>query len=253
MKKRICGQFPEFCYKGFTCEEHAKQFIDSGTFRLNCLGYCGNMEDESRRDLTEGSGHTEEPGIVTYYGYTQNLKEKPAIVQKPGYQDELIEQGNPVYCFCTCPPEVNLDYMKDRFGRYIVKLNNPRKLAEDINDYFISKGQKFLIEGCKVVYNKGQKLVRELTDEERQELSYKQKPERFSPDCEFRIVAIKLGKVCKDECKFISGQEQFERDCKFIEVNLNKPLNYLSPVWIRASLGEGRRFKSCLPDCFLQC
>ena len=56
---------------------------------------------------------------------------------------------------------------------------------------------------------------------------------------EFRIVAIKLGKVCKDECKFLSGQfEQVEPECKFVEVNLNKPLNYLSSVWPERPLGK---------------
>ncbi len=246
---KVCGEFPEFCYKAFKCEEHAKQFIDSGIFRLNCLGYCRNIEDESRRDETEGSGCTREPGIVTYYGYTQNLKEKPAIVQKPGYQEHQIKQLNTVYCFCTCLPNVNLSYMSEKYGEYIVKINKPRKLAEDINDYLVSKGQKFLIEGCKVVYNKGQKLDRELTDNERLDLSYKQKPESFGPDCEFRIVAIKFGQLCKEECEYLTGQfEQADQDCRFIEVNLNKPLNYLSSVWLRASLREGRKFKSCLPE-----
>ena len=228
MKKKVCGEFPEFCYKAFKCEEYEKQFI-GGTFRMGCLLSYRGIEDESRRDLTEGSGCTREPGIVTYYGYTQNLKEKPVILQKPGYQEHSIEQHNPVYCFCTCLPEVNCAHMLEKFGKYIVKINEPKRLAEDINDYFISKGQKILIEGCRVVYNKGQKLDRELTDNERLDLSYKQKPESFSPDCEFRIVAIELGDLCKDECKFLSGQfEQVEPGCKSIGVNLNKPLNYLS-------------------------
>jgi len=228
MEKKVCGEFPEFCYKAFDCKKYAEDFIYSGTFRMGCLLSYREIEDESRRDSTEGIGRTKEPGIVTYYGYTQNLKEKPAIVQKPGYQEHHIEQGNQVYCFCTCLPEVNRAHMLEKFGKYIVKINEPKRLAEDIKDYFINNGQNFLIECCKVVYNKAQKLDRELTDNERLDLSYKQKPESFSPDCEFRIVAIKLGKVCKDECKFLSGQfEQVEPECKFI-VNLNKPLNYLS-------------------------
>jgi len=230
MKKEVCGEFPEFRYKAFNCKKYAEDSIDSGIFRLNCLGYCRNMEDEPRRDPTEGSGCTREPGIVTYYGYTQNLKEKPVILQKPGYQDHQIEQLNPVYCFCTCLPEVNRAHMLEKFGKYIVKINEPKRLAEDINDYFISKGQKILIEGCRVVYNKGQKLDRELTDNERLDLSYKQKPESFSPDCEFRIVAIKLSESCKAECKFFDVDGQSEPECKFIKVNLNKPLNYLDQL-----------------------
>ena len=78
-----------------------------------------------------------------------------------------------------------------------------------------------------VVYNKGQKLERKLTDNERVDLSYKQKPEGFNPDWEFPIVAFKFGKTCNSECEFLNGQfEQVEPECKFIEVNLGKQLNY---------------------------
>ena len=228
MKKKVCGEFPEFCYRVFEYEGYAKQFIDSGKFRLRCLGSCRNMKEEKLRDPTEGFGCTKEPGIITYYGFTQNLKEKPAIVREFGYQKHHADYGNKVYCFCTCLPEVNRSHMLENFGKYIVKINDPRKLAEDINDYFINTGQNFQIVGCKVIYNKGQKLDRELAGNERLDLSYKQKPESFSPDCEFRIVAIKFSELCKGECKFLDVDEQFEPECKFIEVNLDEPLNYLS-------------------------
>jgi len=227
MGSKICGEFPEFCYKAFDSKEYKKKFIDSGIFRLNCLGYCRNMESISRRDPTEGFGCTKEPGTVTYYGFTQNPREKPAIKQKYGYQEHRSEYGNKIYCFCTCLPDVHLSHMKDKFGEYIVKINAPRKLAEDINNYFISNGRRFLIVGCKVVYNKGQELDRKLEDNKRLDLAYKQKPVSFSNDCEFRIVAIELGKVCNPKCKFLDVDERSEPDCKFIEVNLNKSLDYL--------------------------
>jgi hypothetical protein len=231
MKKKICGEFPKFCYKAFACEEHAKQFIDSGIFRLNCRYHCRDMEDESRRDPTEGSGRTKEPGIITVGWVSPNPAEKTIWSKEWGYQEHHIDFGNATFLFCASLPEVNLDYMRERFGRYIVKINDPRRLAEDINDYFFSKGQRFQIEGWNVVYNKGQKLDRKLTDNERLDLPYKQKPESFIHDCEFRIVAIKFGEPCKQECKYLDGQfEQVEPECKFIEVNLGKQLNYLNLV-----------------------
>lgn len=231
IKKKVCGEFPEFCYKAFECSEHAKQFIDNGNFRLNCLGYCRNMEGKSRRDPTEGYGHTKEPGIVTVALVSPNPTEKTIWTKETGHQEHHVEIGNPVFCFCTCLPDVELAHMSKTFGKYIVEINNPKRLAEDINEYFISKGKRFLIEGCKAVYNKGQTMDRELTDNERFDLPYKQKPEKFCPDCEFRIVAIKFGEPCKEECKYLSGQfEPIEPDCKFIEVTLGKPLKYLSLV-----------------------
>ncbi len=122
--------------------------------------------------------------------------------------------------------------MEDNFGKYRVGINNPRQLAEDISAYFISKRQKVMIVGCKVVYNKGQKLEKELSANDRLDMSYKQKPERFIPDCEFRIVAIRFDEECKfDECKFLGGQsEKGKLECEFIEVNLGRRLDYLSFV-----------------------
>ncbi len=230
-KRKVLGgnEFPEFCYKAYHNEDYAKQFIDSGKFRLNCLGYCRNMEDASRRDPTEGRGHTKEPGIVTEAWVSPNPAEKTIWTKKQGYQEHHIEFGNATFCFCTCLPKVDFNHMSTTFGKYIVKIDEPQKLAEDINDFFISKGQRFQIEGCRVIYNKGQELERKLTNNERIDLSYKQKPVSFGPDCEFRIVAIKFGEPCPDECKYLGGQfEAVEPACKFIEVNLNKPLKYLN-------------------------
>jgi hypothetical protein len=224
---KVCGEFPKSCYKAFKCKEYAEDFIYRGIFRMGCQLSYKAIEDEQRRDPTEGSGLTKEPGLVTSVGFSPNRNEKPIYIQEMGYQEQHTESGNARFCFCTCLPDVNRDHMKKTFGKYIVKINDPRKLAEDINDYFISTGQKFLIEGCSVVYNKGQKLDRKLTNNERVDLSYKQKPESFSRDHEFRIVAFKLGEPCTGECKFLSGQfEQVDPKCKKNGVNLGKQLNY---------------------------
>jgi len=235
MQKKVCGKFPEVCYKAFDCKKYAEGFMYRGTFRLNCLGYCRNMEDESRRDSTEGYGHTKEPGIVTVGSVsTKNPPEGTIWTKEQGFQEHHSEYGNAIFCLCTCLQDVNRDHMKDKFGKYIVKIDDPKKLAEAINDYFISKEQKFLIVGCRIIYNKGQKLEKKLTDNERLDMAYKQKPESFSLEREFRIVAIKFGEPCKEECKFLNGQfEQVEPECKFIEVNLGRQLDYLSFVTLK--------------------
>jgi hypothetical protein len=117
--------------------------------------------------------------------------------------------------------------MMEAFGKFIVRIDDPAKLAEDIHDYYVNKGVRVLIEGCRVVYNKGQEVDRMLTANERLDLAYKQKPERFSPDCEFRFVAIKFGEPCPEECRFIGGQGS---KCRFEEcqtVASGRPLEYL--------------------------
>ena len=231
MKKQVCGEFPEFCYRAFDHEEHAEQFIYTGTFRMGCLLSYREIEDESRRDPTEGIGWTKEPDMTTVALVSRNPTET-IWTKEMGYKEHHIPGGGKIFCFCTYLPDVSLDYMKKRLDRYFVKINDPRKLAEDINDYFIGKGQSFVIVGCKVVYDKGQKLDRILTVNERLDLAYKQKPESFSPECEFRIVAINSGEPCnREECKFITGEsDQVDPQCRFIEVDLGKQLNYVS--WV---------------------
>ena len=224
---KVCGEFPEFCYKAFKCKEHAEDFIQQGTFRMGCQLSYKAMQNEQLRDATEGHGLTKELGPVTYVGFSPNPNEEPIYTQETGYLEHDIGSLNARFCFCTCLPSVKREHMKENLGKYIVKINNPRKLAEDINDYFFRDNHEILVEGWFIVYNKGEKLEGELGKNERLDMAYKQKPESFSPDCEFRIVAIKFGEPCKEECKYLSGQfEQVEPDCKFIEVNLGKPLDY---------------------------
>lgn len=222
--KKICGEFPEFCYRAFNREEYAKQFLDNGSFRLGCRYNYRDIENKARQDPTEGRGYTKEPGIVTTLWVSPNPTEKTIWTREQGYQEYNIDLGNAVFLFCTSSPPVNLGHMRKNFGEYIVKIGEPQKLAGDIYDYFVSTGHKFIISGCKVVYNKGQKLDRELEKNERLDYSFKQKPESFKPDCEFRIVAIKLEGQCKHECKYLDGELLLE--CQYIEVKINKRLGY---------------------------
>jgi len=225
---KVCDEFPELCYKAFKCKEYAEDFIVRGTFRMGCQFSYKSIEDKARCDPTEGSGLIKTPGIVTCFGFSQDRAEKPICLQKMGYRKETSELCNPRFCFCTCLQDVNRDHMKKSFGKYIVEINNPKKLAEDINDYFTSNEEgKFSIVGCNVIYNKGQESDRQLTKNEIVDLPYKQKPESFSADCEFRIVAMQLGESCTGECKFLSEEfEQVDPECRYIEVKLGKPLDY---------------------------
>ncbi|MBW8000573.1 MAG: hypothetical protein FVQ80_00945 [Planctomycetes bacterium] len=220
---KVCGEFPEFCYRAFECKEYAEDFMDRGTFRMGCqLGY-KTMENEARCDPTEGSGLIKVLAIVTSYSFSNDSTEEPICSQEMGYREESSKQCNPKFCFCTSLPEVDRNHMKT-FGKYIVKINNPRKLAEDINDYFTNNEEgKFLIVGCYITYNKGQKVDRPHLKNEILDMSYKQKPESFSDDREFRIVALKLSESCIDECKFLSGTDELK--CIRKTVNLEKPLN----------------------------
>lgn len=222
MDRNIYGVFPDFCYRAFDCGEYAERFMRNGEVRLNCILYCGHIEDSSRCDPTEGKGHTQERGIVTVGGVSPDRSERTIWTKKMGYQQYHIGLGNAVFLLSTCLPEVDAHHMKKSFGEHIVKIDKPRRLAEDIYDYF---GQGVHVQGCCVVYNKGEKLDRKLTVNERVDMAYKQKPACFSPDCEFRIV-VKREPCLGEECQFLSGN--VDQKCKVIEVRLDRPLDYVS-------------------------
>jgi len=229
MQKRICGEFPKSCYRAFSSKVEARRFVSEGTFRMRCL-LSFREGDKARRDPTEGCGHILTPGMVPTLWFSPNPDDKTIVTREPGYVEHHPQQGNAKLCLCTCLPEVDLGHMRKAFGKHIVRIDDPAKLAEDIHDYYVSKGARILIEGCRVIYNKGQKVDRLLTANERVDLAYKQKPDSFSHDCEFRFVAIKFGEPCPEECKFIGGEGT---KCKFEEcqtVALGRPLKY-SSLW----------------------
>ena len=229
MDKRICGEFPEFCYKGFDCAEHANSFMNEGILHIGCLHYYRQIEDESRRDPTEGTARIKEPGVIIRLGVSPDPAEKTIVARTWGPREAQFEcPFNKMFWFCTSLGDVNLANMSEQYG-CIVRINNPIKLAEDLYDYYVVKKEKVLVWGCTAVYSKGQESDRELTNNERMDLSCMQKPESFSHECEFRIVVIKYDILCKpEECKFPTSGE-FRARCDFM-VKLGKQLDYTQLV-----------------------
>ena len=35
-KNKVCGEFPEYCYRAFDCKEYTEDFVRRGTFRMGC-------------------------------------------------------------------------------------------------------------------------------------------------------------------------------------------------------------------------
>ncbi|MHC5083070.1 MAG: hypothetical protein ACYTET_03925 [Planctomycetota bacterium] len=214
MKKGIQGEFPDFCYKFYKCKKYAVEFIQKGSFRLGSLESYRSIEDNSRQDSSEGTGHIIEKTNAPVYGYSP--KNPNDVIQREVESDveSQVELHNPTYSFCTVLPAGNCDQISKKFGKYIVKINKPLTFAEEINNY-LNSPSRFLVEGHKVLYNKGQNLGTILSDDDRIELSYKQKPEDYSQENEFRFVAIDL------------ASQEYE---EFLKIELNKTLEYLSPL-----------------------
>ncbi len=211
MKKKVIGNFPEFCFRAFDKLKYAKKFIENGSFRLNNIKTYPKIKCKSRRDSYEGIGIIKEFGIWPAYSFSSDPKEKTIIENKKYHRKSEISLHNNVFILSTSLPHVSLDYISNKFGPFIVKIIKPKFLANEINDYLFRNKLSYLIEGHKIKYNKGKKIHSSMTNNERLDLSYTQKSRFFLKECEFRISAINLSNNSKN---------------KFLEINLNKKLNY---------------------------
>lgn len=228
MDRKVCGDFPKFCYKGFDCVEYANSFMDEGTLCIGCLPYYRHIEDneaKDRQDQTEGTAVIRCPGPVIKGWVPPNPEEATIWIREWGEREEHGEYLGKVFRFCASLPTVDLSRMSTTY-KAIVRINDPRKLAEEIHDYHFGKGHNVLVVGRSISYTKGERTDRELTSDEKVDLDYTQKPPRFAHQCEFGIHVIPF-EICPEECKNPEGQ--FQPRCEFI-VNLGKKLDYLTLV-----------------------
>lgn len=168
---------PPYLYKGFTEKIHAIEFLKKGKFRLGLLECYKTIEDDNRRDESEGQSLS----IVKKYlpDHTLHLKGKHI---------------NPLYLFCTSGPKVDLDYMKTKWP-FIVKINDPKMLKNSINENKPVNTKMEIVSKCKieeVKYTKGEIIDIDPDSIEAVRLSYTQKPRSYEDDCEFRYIVTAL-------------------------------------------------------------
>lgn len=167
MQKVTCTKL---LYRAFTDRCYAREFSDAGSFRIGRLDRYREIENAARVDATEGLGH---------------------YVDGEG-TNEHFELGNPIYILCCSAADVDLAFLKRKMGSFIVKINDPERLATDITTYL--KQQNIMLFGdvrCRSVdYTKGTTVDAELDEMRRAELSITQKHPRFSDEKEDRLYAV---------------------------------------------------------------
>lgn len=164
--------FPETLLRVFKEEQHAIEFIESGKFRLGELEHYRSIEDGARKGHSEGLGH---------YFDLQNIRHD-------------FEFGNLKYIFSCSLPQVDLEYLRESFGRFIVRIDDPYLFVQHIEENLVSQGVRTFngIHGRLVEYSKGTKigLGLELGSFERAELSVIQKPADYHCEEEYRLFTL---------------------------------------------------------------
>jgi len=214
---KVHGKFPEgHIYKAFEKLEYAQDFVQLGKFRMGSLAKYRSMEDDPRNDSGEGQGHAQVPGVVTRAHFDSNDRDYFETTHEYGLKQYHSELGNPIYIFSTSSKEVGLNYLKNRFGEYIVRINQPEELANSINSHLKERTESFAggVEVGLVRYNRGEVIKEDLQNLERIALSYIQKPSGFSLEYEFRFIVIN-----RDNLNIRKTEE-------YMEVNLGKGVTH---------------------------
>ena len=183
----------------------------------NVRVYVG-LEDAERRDPSEGEGHFQRFGTVTTVDFVPRSDET-FVSQAPGYVHTHTELFNPKFVLSCARPGVDLEHLRLRFGRWLVRIDDPRRLAQDISIYLGGLPDRFAgVEGCLVHYNKGAKMPGDLSNIASTRLSYSQKPQAFSRDREFRFVVIAMG----------TPGSWFNDD--YLPIDLGRELSYVTVI-----------------------
>jgi len=139
------------------------------------------------------------------------------VSQTPGYVQTHTELLNPSFILSCSLPGVELNYLRSQFGRWLVKIAEPRQLARDLSTYLETLPDRFTgVEGCSVHYNKGSRVGERLSNIASTRLSYSQKPATFSRENEFRFVVIAMGTPSR------------RSNAEYLHVDLGGALNYVS-------------------------
>lgn len=162
------GEFPDILYRSFERLEYAQSFC-SGQIRFgSVIGY-RKIEDEKRRDETEGTGHFLVSGVDSKFQFASN---------------------QPYALCCHLSLESALE---TKHGKYIVEINKPIWLAEELTRVIRLSDAKYIggVEGVLVSYNKDRPLAEKPGSYEISRLAYSQKPEKFAREGEFRFIFIR--------------------------------------------------------------
>lgn len=127
-KLRAHGKYPETVFRAFKDRAHAEDFVLHGRFRMGNLRTYTEIEDDGRKDPSEGQGHFQRFGMVTTVDFSCDSDETTTMT-KSGYVETHIELLNPKFIFSCSLPSVDLDLLRQRFGPWLVKIKQPRRFA----------------------------------------------------------------------------------------------------------------------------
>jgi len=176
----VSGNCPNVLYRVFKEYKYAKEFTQ-GIIRFSTFEYYSSTDDPIRQDNTEGESCIKHNGLNYYHCFSDY---------------------NKFYILSFCKTLETAQENK-KFGNFIVKITNPKKLAKSITNYLEKQSFKCFggIEGNQVSYNYENAILQKPNSQELSKLSCFQKPNSYKDENEFRFIITTENKYITLETK----------------------------------------------------
>jgi hypothetical protein len=181
-----CPRTPETLLRFFDNEGYACSFV-RGEIRFGLLDHYRVIEG-SRQDDTEGrvafEWNQKAPQVIIVNGKVVDRRESDQNIRYSG------SSLNPYFILSTSHPEADVRELAEKFGQFVVRINDPQAFLERVKDCWRSHswacaGSAWI---APVVYNKGGLLEPDPYLIAPSQYSYSQKPSTFEKEREFRFV-----------------------------------------------------------------
>jgi len=178
---------PTFLYRFFDKEEYATAFVERGEFRMLTTEYCRKIECALRRDELEGIASYKKKSECASLEITDYSNGYSEVKSQPGLIHCEHRTWNEVLIFSCSSSDVNVEKIRNKFGKHVVKISDPVQLMRDLEGYFLRKNLKLAgpIELKQVIYDKGEVIN---DDHDDHEMVVARKSKEFSEECEWRFV-----------------------------------------------------------------
>jgi len=190
MTTTITG-LPATLWRGYRQREYAEAFVYAGQIRMSSLESFREIEDETRRDVSEGVARLRVPGDVPVITLDRESGEVRGEATRPGLFNFSAPILQAAYFLCLSTTRAGAA----KFGDTIVEVVHTQRLIDAVEAAVRSQRPALevaFVEGFPVRYDKdGMAPAPALP--ERMRLTYGQKPALFSDDAEYRIAVVLTG------------------------------------------------------------
>ncbi len=207
---------PACLFKGYGEEDFARGFAEEGRIRLRTLQFFKKIEDESRRDRSEGETYIQTEEMIDIIHVDLKTKRGLGISTSPGVMHHKGSFGNLVYVFCMSKPEVEWKYFLDEMGPYSVEIFDTKLFIDELVKSALMKKPKDMkllyVATYDVMYTKGE--ISSSFDLLDFKPHIAQKSHEFNRQCEFRVALV-----------YDSGKSNEEAE-EYLDLKLNRAVDY---------------------------